>query len=609
MSRARVVFDDMPAQAHSDMADDYFSSDEHGQDNDDGDTVSPYSYSRRRASLQIQLPPSHARTEMAFAALQYLPMPIMVLSSMKTVVLANEAMARLLGIDFDMPQPQEPNTGALETVLSQEAKSPTDILYGQTLARLGLDLLQGGSAVMVSWESFLETLVSDAADQRKPTHPGTQQAFREDEDDATPTGSVNHQSAPTSEPEMIPVSARTLVHDAVMDVVFSTNRDSRTGLPIMSRSNKLDHIQSQMICSVWSTGPGEDEQFFTLTFTAARTDSSSSSSASTSTKATSRTVSRSATVYSNNSAPSGHSSASSSSSRSDMRRSNAQSPPATAVIQNPATQRMTQFPPRGPPGKSSADAPSMFTKTNKLKEALLNSMRIPAYAMWKDESFGIPNKAAVKLIYPWIQDGNFETDEQARDFLSRYILYDGDFTSELSLDDYPILKLMKEKTRFDGYRVGMYSVKDGSQVLFDVTGETLVDDKGEFIGGIVLFNDVTDYAKTINRYKTLSERQFENICNAIPQLIWRTDPQGNHDYYNDRWYSYTGLSVEESYGEGWLNAFDPDDLVIAEPKWAHSLATGDEYLTEYRCKSAAGEWRWMLGRATPMKDENGNILK
>lgn len=251
----------------------------------------------------------------------------------------------------------------------------------------------------------------------------------------------------------------------------------------------------------------------------------------------------------------------------------------------------------------------MFTKTNKLKEALLNSMRIPAYAMWKDESFGIPNKAAVKLIYPWIQDGNFETDEQARDFLSRYILYDGDFTSELSLDDYPILKLMKEKTRFDGYRVGMYSVKDGSQVLFDVTGETLVDDKGEFIGGIVLFNDVTDYAKTINRYKTLSERQFENICNAIPQLIWRTDPQGNHDYYNDRWYSYTGLSVEESYGEGWLNAFDPDDLVIAEPKWAHSLATGDEYLTEYRCKSAAGEWRWMLGRATPMKDENGNILK
>lgn len=630
MSRARVVFDNMPAQALSDVAEDegssqredYFSAEEQDVDVDvdgegeggfdDGDTLSPYSNTRRRASLQIRLPPTHAKADMAFTALQYLPMPIMVLSSMKTVVLANEAMGRLLGIDYDAELAQTANDAALHTVPSQESRSPTDILYGQTLARLGLDLLQGGSAVMVSWESFLETLVNDAArTQNKPTHLGMQFAQRDDDEDVTPTGSIHHKSPSGTDSTTTMNGSRTMVHDAVMDVVFSTNRDPRTGLPIMSRSNKLDHIQSQMICSVWSTGPGEDEQFFTLTFTAARTEgsSSSSSSASASAKATSRTVSRSATVYSNNSAPSGHSSASSSSSRSDLRRSHAQSPPATATLPSPQTQQMTQFPPRGPPGKSTTEAPSMFTKTNKLKEALLNSMSIPAYAMWKDESFGIPNKAAVKLIYPWIQDGNFETDEQARDFLSRYILYHGDFSSELPFEEYPILKLMKDRKRFEGYRVGMYSVKDGNQILFDVTGEPLVDGKGEFIGGIVLFNDVTEYATTIHRYKTLSERQFENICNAIPQLIWRTDPQGNHDYYNDQWYSYTGLSVEESEGEGWLNAFDNDDLTIAEPKWRHSLATGDEYLTEYRCKSANGEWRWMLGRATPMKDENGDILK
>jgi PAS domain-containing protein len=60
---------------------------------------------------------------------------------------------------------------------------------------------------------------------------------------------------------------------------------------------------------------------------------------------------------------------------------------------------------------------------------------------------------------------------------------------------------------------------------------------------------------------------------------------------------------------GWVNAFHPDDLEIAKPRWAHSLATGDEYITEYRCKSAAGEWRWMLGRAVPLRDEDGTILK
>ena len=95
----------------------------------------------------------------------------------------------------------------------------------------------------------------------------------------------------------------------------------------------------------------------------------------------------------------------------------------------------------------------------------------------------------------------------------------------------------------------------------------------------------------------------------VPQMIWRATPEGLHDYYSDRWYSYTGLSVEQSEGEGWTDAFHPDDLALAEPKWMHSLATGDEYLTEYRCKSAAGDWRWMLGRASPMRDEDGAIVK
>lgn len=97
----------------------------------------------------------------------------------------------------------------------------------------------------------------------------------------------------------------------------------------------------------------------------------------------------------------------------------------------------------------------MFSKTTKLKEALLNSMSIPAYAMWKDESFGIPNIAAVKLIYPWIEDGKFDSSEQARDFLSHYVLYRPDFSEEIPLSEFPIMRLMKEQQGFEGYRVGM----------------------------------------------------------------------------------------------------------------------------------------------------------
>ena len=388
----------------------------------------------------------------------------------------------------------------------------------------------------------------------------------------------------------------------VIEVVFSTHRDSKTGLPLVSRLDETSHVQAQMIVSVWAT---EDEQYFTLTFTA-----SGHSAPSEGTKSTSRTVSRAATSHST-----GHGSGLSSNTSSDssnQRKTRPTSTPrtATSTVTSPGFAPTMDFPPKGPPAKSSAaSAPTMFSKTNRLKDAILNSMNIPAYAMWKDESFGLPNKAAIKLIYPWIEDGAYDSNEQARDFLAKFVLYNEDFSAKIPLEQFPIMKLMKERAAFDGYRVGMYSAKDGTRLHFDTTGEPLLDDKGEFLGGLVIFQDVTDFARTIDKQQKENESQFENICNVVPQMIWRTTPEGSHDYYSDRWYSYTGLTAEQSNGEGWQNAFHPDDLAVAGPKWRHSLATGDEYLTEYRCRNANGEWRWMLGRAVPMRDQEGAIAK
>ena len=83
-----------------------------------------------------------------------------------------------------------------------------------------------------------------------------------------------------------------------------------------------------------------------------------------------------------------------------------------------------------------------------------------------------------------------------------------------------------------------------------------------------------------------------------------------HDWFSKRWYDFTGLTPEQSMGTGWQLPFHPDDIPSSKVKWAHSLATGDEYSTEYRCRRYDGEWRWMLGRALPLKDpKTGTILK
>jgi hypothetical protein len=99
-----------------------------------------------------------------------------------------------------------------------------------------------------------------------------------------------------------------------------------------------------------------------------------------------------------------------------------------------------------------------------------------------------------------MEDGQFDTNEQARDFLSRWILYKEDFSRELQIEEFPIMRVMRHKTGFEGYKVGMYSAKDGRPIILDCSGEPMLDSKGEFIGGLILFYDVTGMLRGDERH-------------------------------------------------------------------------------------------------------------
>ncbi|KNC96203.1 PAS domain S-box protein, variant [Spizellomyces punctatus DAOM BR117] len=96
----------------------------------------------------------------------------------------------------------------------------------------------------------------------------------------------------------------------------------------------------------------------------------------------------------------------------------------------------------------------------------------------------------------------------------------------------------------------------------------------------------------------------------MPQLVWTTAPDGSHEYFNTMWVEYTGYSIEESCGEGWKHVLHPDDYERVGLTWAGCLATGNPYQVEYRFKRASdGMYRWFLGRALPLRDDNGEITK
>lgn len=101
--------------------------------------------------------------------------------------------------------------------------------------------------------------------------------------------------------------------------------------------------------------------------------------------------------------------------------------------------------------------------------------------------------------------------------------------------------------------------------------------------------------------------RFLTLLETIPNTAWTTDPDGKLTFINQRWYDYTGQSVEETFNGGWEVATHSDDLPAATEKMSHSLKTGEPYTTEYRLKRADGTYRWHLARATTMRDETGAI--
>jgi PAS domain S-box-containing protein len=103
--------------------------------------------------------------------------------------------------------------------------------------------------------------------------------------------------------------------------------------------------------------------------------------------------------------------------------------------------------------------------------------------------------------------------------------------------------------------------------------------------------------------------RLRTILNAIPQMVWSTLPDGYHDFYNDRWYEFTGVRYGSTDGEGWNGMFHEDDQERAWRVWRHSLATGEPYEIEYRLRHRSGIYRWTLGRALPVRDRDGAIVR
>lgn len=151
-----------------------------------------------------------------------------------------------------------------------------------------------------------------------------------------------------------------------------------------------------------------------------------------------------------------------------------------------------------------------------------------------------------------------------------------------------------------------YLHKNGSRVPV-LLGVALEHDSRDVCISYVL--DLTE-RKRIEAAHRETEERYRALTDAMPQLVWATDKDGSHFYYNQQWYDFTGLSVEESMGFGFTNALHPEDKERTLKRWEQAWRAGQGYEIEYRFYSRPqGEYRWFLGRATPVRDAKGIVTQ
>ncbi|MGE5656115.1 MAG: PAS domain S-box protein [Actinomycetota bacterium] len=165
--------------------------------------------------------------------------------------------------------------------------------------------------------------------------------------------------------------------------------------------------------------------------------------------------------------------------------------------------------------------------------------------------------------------------------------------------------------------------QDGSWLYWIDRGTVVMDAQGRPSKLIGAIGDITARTKAEEgRNQALAREQIarmlaqanesylRTLAEAIPQIVWSALANGTVDYFNQRWFDYTGMQPQQSLGWQWQAAIHPDDLQKTLDRWSQAVQTGGSYEVAYRLKRAAdGQYRWHLGRGLPVRDTTGQIVK
>ena len=151
--------------------------------------------------------------------------------------------------------------------------------------------------------------------------------------------------------------------------------------------------------------------------------------------------------------------------------------------------------------------------------------------------------------------------------------------------------------------------RGGAEAAIDDSAAPIRDGRGAVVGVVMTFRDV-GAARAAEARLRQSEGWFRRLADAMPQIVWTARPDGHLDYYNERWYEYSGFPRGGTGDPSWQPILHPDDLAGCRDAWGESLRSSTPYQIEFRLFDRfSGLHRWHLARALPVRDEAGRVVK
>jgi nitrogen fixation negative regulator NifL len=148
--------------------------------------------------------------------------------------------------------------------------------------------------------------------------------------------------------------------------------------------------------------------------------------------------------------------------------------------------------------------------------------------------------------------------------------------------------------------------KNGSLYYEEQTITPVIDQNGKITNFISIRQDITEHKKAEDALRK-SEEQYRSLVIATSQIVWQTDADGEVVEDIPTWREFTGQSLDECMGRGWINAVHPADQQHVAQKWSHAVKTKSFYEVEYRIKNNANEYGDFVVRGVPILDTNGSI--